>query len=62
MVAVQHALEYGRALPRFGLPIILVEELMKNIARGDDVATVVRKACFTVDHLRETGRLSFPEE
>ncbi len=55
-------MEHGRQLPRFGLPIILIEELMKNIARGDDVAMVVRKACFTVDHFRETGRLSFPEE
>ena len=57
VAAVQHAMEHGRALPRFGLPTILIEELMKNIARGDDVATVVRKACLTVDHLRETGKL-----
>ncbi len=62
VAAVQFAMEHVRELPRFGLPIIVMGELTKNLGRGDDVATVVSKACYTVDYFRETGKLSFPEE
>ena len=62
VAAVQFAMEHVRELPRFGLPIIVMGELTKNLGRGDDVATVVSKACYTVDYFRQTGKLSFPEE
>lgn len=62
VAAVQHAMEHGREWPRWGLPYVVAENVMDNLVRGDDVATVVSKACHIVNYFRETGRMPNPAE
>ena len=60
VAAVQHAMEHGREWPQQGLPLQLMYELTENLGRGEDVATVVNKACTTVNDFRQTGKLPTP--
>ena len=60
VAAVQHAMEHGREWPQRGLPLHVMSELTQSLGSGDDVATVVNKACATVSDYRQTGKLPMP--
>ena len=45
VAALQHAMEHGREWPHQGPSLHLMYELTENLGHGEDVATVVEKAC-----------------
>ena len=53
VAAVQHALEHGRAEPLPGPQLGALGSAMQGLGRGDDVATMVNRACA---HAREYQR------
>lgn len=49
VAAIQQSLEHGREWPQQRLPLTIMYELTRGLARGDDVPTIVNQAC-TIAH------------
>ncbi len=49
IAAIQQSLEHGRGLPQNLLMQRAMNAIVEGLARGDDVATVVREACSTLE-------------
>ena len=49
VAAIQRSMEYGHAMPRFGVQHAAMGSIMEGLIRGDDVATVVAAACDRID-------------
>ena len=49
VTAIQHSMEYGHAMPQFGVQFAAMGSIMEGLIRGDDVVTVVAAACDRID-------------
>lgn len=48
VAALQHSIEHGRAMPQHVPAVLAMNSILKSLQHGDDVATMVNQACFTL--------------